>query len=340
MAHSRISISRKKIAGIIALIALLIIAILAALHLGNHNIPSKQLFSVISNHITGSSFPTDGKINTLVWNIRAPRIITAVLVGAALSVSGLIFQNVFRNPLVDPYVLGVASGSACGAGFAIVFGFLSVELSSILFGVLATVIICVIARNKSSNATLRLILAGLVISGVFSSILNLIKVIASDSKLREIIFWLMGGIYASNWSAVIKVAIVLFPIMAIFMLCSWKLNVLSLHEHEAQTLGVNVSFYRLLFILCATLLTAVCVSQVGIIAWIGLMIPHMVRLIFGADNRYALIATVFFGAIFLLISDTIARCVIMGEVPISVVTSLLGAPYLIYLICNRTSHAK
>lgn len=322
----------KKMLILCTFIALLAIMVLAVVR-GNYNIPVKEVFKVIASQL-GFGSAEDNNFFVIVWEVRLPRICLAALVGLALAMAGTVFQGVFRNPLVEPYLLGVSNGAACGAAIAIVFlsGTVSVSLMSFLFAIGAMLLSYGFATRKGETPLVNLILAGVVVASVFSAALNLIKTLAPDSKLREISFWLMGGVYMAKWSDVLLMLPCALASLAALWSFSWKLNVLTMGDQEAATLGIRIGLLKLMLLGISTFITSMAVSMVGIISWIGLMIPHASRMILGPDHRYTIPFSALLGACFLVICDTIARTIIMGEIPISIVTSVLGAPYLIYLL--------
>lgn len=312
---------------------LFLIILLSAIQFGNYAINIREVFEVIAAHLKGHEFP-DSNLNTIVWEIRLPRVLTAAMIGVTLSISGAIFQGIFRNPLVEPYVLGVSSGAAFGAAASIVFSwtFLSKNMASFLFAVIAMLIAYGMAYTKENIPIVRLILSGMIVSAIFTALLNFLKVMASDSKLREITFWTMGGFYTSEWAGAIKLTFLAIAGLLITWLNGWKLNVLTMGDAEAKALGVHTGQLKFWMIFLATFLTASSVAEAGIISWIGLMIPHASRIIMGPDHRYMIPFSALLGGSFMVICDTLARTLIMGELPVSILTSILGAPYLIFLL--------
>lgn len=274
----------------------------------------------------------------IIWDIRLPRIIIAGLVGTALSISGNIFQGCFRNPLVEPYILGVSSGAAFGASMAIVFPavFLSLPISAFIFSGITVLITISLGHVRGQIQTISLILAGVVIGSFFSSLVSILKYISNDAALREIIFWLLGGFYHSSWREIYLLAPIILPISGLVWFLGWKLNIISIGDEEAKSLGVDPKKNKILLIFCATLLTSLSVAYVGIIAWVGLMVPHAARMMIGPDNRYVIPLSALIGTLFLLFCDTLARNMIDGEIPIGILTSILGAPYLLYLLRTKT----
>lgn len=316
----------------ICLISLLLVVI-AAIHFGNYKIPIIDVFNVIAYNLRFGLKPVL-KINIVVWEVRVPRTLLAAAVGMALSVAGAVFQGLFRNPLVEPYILGVSAGAACGAAVSIVLScwILPVKFTAFIFAMLAMGIAYGLATNKKETPLVNLILAGIIVNAIFTAVLNYLKIAAGDKQLREITFWIMGGFYTANWENVVS----LFPLIIIGILIiwafGWKLNVLTMGDQEARSMGVSVGILKLILISTATFITAISVSTVGIISWVGLMVPHMARMTIGPDHRYLIPLSALMGGIFLVICDTLARTLIMGEVPISIITSFVGAPYLIYLL--------
>lgn len=310
------------------------LAVLAgAVQFGNYEMKTGDILGVISAHLRGNTWP-DASLDTIVWEIRLPRILTAAMTGVALSISGAVFQGVFRNPLVEPYVLGVSSGAAFGAAASIVFswGFLTKNTAAFLFAVLAMLLAYGMAYSRENMPVVRLILSGMIVSAVFTALLNFLKVMASDSKLREITFWTMGGFYTAEWEDAVRLFLLTLGGLVLIWGCGWKLNVLAMGDAEARSLGIHTGRLKFVLILAATFLTASCVAESGIISWVGLMVPHAARMILGPDHRYMIPFSACLGGIFMVICDTLARTLIMGELPVSILTSVLGAPYLIFLL--------
>ncbi|MGI6028009.1 MAG: FecCD family ABC transporter permease [Candidatus Heteroscillospira sp.] len=312
---------------------LLLSVMVVSVTLGNLRIPLSEVGSVFGEKL-GLALAGEGRYTTIVWDVRLPRIWLAALTGAALAVAGTVFQGVFRNPLVEPYILGVSSGAACGAAIAIVFlqTIVPVSVMAFIFAVGAMLMAYGVATSRGETPLVNLILSGVIVGSVFTAILNLVKTIAPDSKLREISFWLMGGFYTAKWSDVRFLAVCVFVSVGILWALGWQLNVLTMGEQEARTMGIRVGLLKLTALGTATFITAAAVANVGIISWVGLMVPHACRMILGADHRYTIPFSACLGAMFLVVCDTIARTAIMGEIPVSIITSILGAPYLIYLL--------
>lgn len=330
---------RKKAFLFVLGIAVLIIGLIS-LSIGPYNLSLQEVFQALIWSGTPQAIDPDrGRLASLiVWDIRFPRIILASLVGTALSISGNIFQGCFRNPLVEPYILGVSSGAAFGASMAIVFPaiFFSIPISAFIFAGLTVLITLSLGYIKGQIQTLSLILAGVVIGSFFSSLVSILKYISNDAALREIIFWLLGGFYHSSWREIYFLAPIILLVSGLVWFLGWKLNIISIGDEEAKSLGVDPRKNKIILIACATLLTSISVAYVGIIAWVGLMVPHAARMMIGPDNRYVIPLSALIGTIFLLLCDTLARNLIEGEIPIGILTSILGAPYLIYLLRTKT----
>jgi iron complex transport system permease protein len=309
---------------------------------GAYDVAPKDAFRVLWAHLLPSfadAADSSSLYETIVWNLRVPRILLAILVGAALSTAGAVFQGCFRNPLVEPYILGVSSGAAFGAALGILLPgfFLSIQASSFAFGSLAVVLTLGLARVRGETPALTLILAGVIVGSVFAALVSILKYLARETSLREIVFWLMGGFYYATWRDVAILAATILPAFAGVWFLGWKLNILSMGDDEARALGVDPERHRFVLVLLATLVTSVSVSTVGIIAWVGLMMPHAARLILGPDHRFLIPGAAAMGAIYLVACDTLARTLTSAELPIGILTSLIGAPYLFYLLKTKGS---
>jgi len=329
---------RRKIGIIILLIGLVLVTGAVSLVLGAYNISLDLVYKTLILHLTMGDISTISKLhNTIIWDIRFPRLILAICVGGALAIAGAVFQSVFRNPLVEPYILGVSSGAAFGAALGILFHtiFFSIQLFAFIFATLAVVCAYGLARVRGQTPIVTLILAGVIVGSIFSALVSFLKYIANDSALREIVFWLMGGFYYASWGDVRLLAPLVIIGFIILWSLAWKLNILSMGDEEARTLGVNPEKNKAIVIAIATAITAFSVSLVGIVAWVGLMMPHASRMLLGPDNRFVIPACFLMGSFYLLICDTLARTLTSTEIPIGIITSLLGAPYLCYLLRNK-----
>lgn len=329
----------KKILVLLVLFAFMVATAAVAISMGVYDISILDVYTIAFAHLTPFNDITSlNKLyNTIVWELRIPRVLLAITVGVALATSGAVFQGCFRNPLVEPYILGVSSGAAFGAALGIVYPqfFLSIQVSAFIFGSVAVVLAYMLARTRDETPVITLILAGVIISSVFMALVSILKYVSNDSALREIVFWLMGGFYYASWNDVALVSPIVLICFFILWIFGWKLNILSMGDEEARTLGVNPEKYKLILVAIATLTTSLAVSTVGIIAWVGLMMPHATRMILGPDNRFVIPAAAMLGGTYLIVCDTMARTLTSAEIPVGIITSLLGAPYLFYLLRTK-----
>jgi iron complex transport system permease protein len=335
---------RTRVISLVALSVALILAIALAVSAGSVAIPISTTSSILLDKlplVTVTPTWPDG-ISTIVLDVRLPRVIMAGLVGAALSIAGATYQGLFRNPLADPYLIGVAQGASLGAviGFLLPvswhFAGLGLIPALAFAGALAsTTGVYLLARSGKTLPVTTLILAGVALSALLSSIVSYL-IISSQEIIHSIIFWLMGSFALSQWS---DVGIVL-PYVAVgtivIIIFARLLNVMQLDEEQAQQLGVNVEKFKLIMLAAATLITAASVSFVGTIGFVGIIIPHAVRLVWGADHRYLLPLAVLTGAIFMILTDLVARVALAPtEIPIGVITAVCGAPFFLYLLRRR-----
>ena len=308
---------------------------LISLCLGDYSIPVKEVVDIILYKIIGytmfSKTLNAKTINVLIY-VRMPRVVLSMLVGMALSVSGASFQAILRNPLVDPYILGVSAGAAFGAALAMFFVNISVQISAFIFALISVGICYSIANYNREIYTIRLILSGVVISSVFTALLSMLQILVDPLKLQGMVYWIMGSFHTANWDKVLSVMpYMLIGTISIYIL-RWKLNILSFGEEDAKVLGLNTNRTRKLIIIASTLLASSAVSVSGIISLVGLMIPHIVRMMFGPDNRKIIPLTICLGASYLTVVDNISRTLMNYEIPIGIFTTLLGAPFFIYLL--------
>ena len=307
---------------------------LAALCIGRMEISPGQVFSSISTHLFGGMLE-EPIVELTLWKIRLPRILLALLVGAGLSVSGCVFQSLFSNPLATPDTLGVASGSSFGAALALLLGMnlIGVQAVSLLCGMSAVALTVLAGMGKNRKGLSGVVLAGIMIGSLFNSFVSLVKFAAdTESQLPEITYWLMGSLNSANYRSLLLGAPPILIGMLILFLLRWRLNLLPLSEEEARATGVNIQALRVVTVLCATMITASCVSMCGQVGWVGLLIPHMCRMKFGNNHTTLLPVSIFTGAAFMVIVDTLARSVSASEIPISILPAIIGAPFFIYLM--------
>ncbi len=271
----------------------------------------------------------------VLFAVRLPRIAAAVLVGAALSVAGVAYQGMFRNPMVSPDILGASTGAGFGAAVAILLGagYAGISAAAFVCGLFAVLLAYLVSRLGRTNQTVAMILAGMMVSSLFSAGTSYIKLVAdTQQQLPAITYWLMGSLSSIKQRDVLFLLIPfvlgLVPLLAL----RWRMNLLTVGEEEAQAIGVNTTLLRLIVIVCATLLTSASVAVSGMIGWVGLVIPHFSRMLFGYDYRRLLPASALFGGAFLLVVDDIARLATAGEIPLGILTAFVGAPLFLYLI--------
>ena len=324
----------KEILSIVLLIFFPIILFFASFLIGRYAISPVDVISTILSPI----FPqleVSPTITTIVFEIRLPRIIGALVVGACLAVSGAAFQSIFQNPLVSSDLLGVSNGAGFGAALGILLSGANIitEISAFIFGLISVSATYLISKTYKAGGVLVLVLSGVAISAFFNSLISAIKFIADpDDKLPEIVYWLMGSLASINLDKLLMIAVPVIIGLVVLLLLRWHMNILAMGDEEAQSLGVNPSRVRLLVIAGCTLLTSAAVSISGIIGWIGLIIPHMARMIVGPDNRILLPASLSLGASFLLLIDNISRAVLSIEIPIGILTAIIGVPIFLYLL--------
>ncbi len=346
---SKILIKKQPIYINLFLFVFLLCGIILATGMGYLQISPLEVIQIIFSHAFLEDIPAaiDEVFPFVVWDVRLPRILAAVLVGGGLAVSGCVFQAILLNPLADPYTLGISSGAAFGAAIALIlniFGLVlpfwfSVPLFA-FFGAIATlyaVFYLASADNRLSSNTL--ILSGVIISAILSAGIGFIKYLA-DEEVSIIIFWLMGSLVGKSWTDVLLVSLLFLPSLGIIMFFSRDLNIMSLGEKTSDTLGIETANVRKILLVSASLITAACVSISGIIGFVGLIIPHLLRLILGADNRVLLPACFFAGAMLLLFADTLTRAVLPSELPIGVLTSLIGGPFFCYIFRRKQLGAQ
>lgn len=276
----------------------------------------------------------------LVLNLRIPRLITSALLGMSLATAGGVMQMLFRNPLVEPGFLGVTQGAGFGAALSILFlstSPLVVELSATAFAVIGLLFSYFIARRvRFGGWVLRLVLSGIAVSALFSAGLGILKYMADPtSQLPEIVFWLLGGLWSVTWNDLLYILPVVVIGLVIIFLMRWRLNLLSLSDETAFSLGVSVGRERALLLAASVAVTAVVVSVAGIVGWIGLIIPHIARRIAGANAASFIPVSMSLGAVFGIISDDLARTLMMGEIPLGIITSLIGAGVFIIMMTSR-----
>lgn len=301
-------------------------------------IPAIIISIFIGRYPLTKLFDLDKTAVLILLYIRLPRIILCGLTGAALSVSGASLQSTLRNPLVSPYILGLSQGAAFGTALAIVllpyslYTIYVIPVLAFTFGFLAILLTCFLARVRGNFSTITVVLAGIVVAAIFTALLSIVRLIADPYRLAEIVFWMMGSFYKASWDNLLIAAPGAMLGLVTLMLIRWRMNVLSMHDEEARLLGVNIHRERVTVMFLSTLSCASVISVSGIIAWIGLIIPHMARGIIGPDNKYLIPTSAALGATILILNDDLCRSLFTFEIPISILTTLVAAPYFIYLL--------
>jgi iron complex transport system permease protein len=305
--------------------------------IGRYPIHPAELFRVLIGHWLGLERTWPETLETVLFNVRLPRILCALMIGAALASSGVTYQGIFRNPMVSPDILGAAAGAGFGAALAILlsFGVVGIELMSFAFGLLAVLITTGVSRfiGKGGEAAMSLVLTGMVVQSLFSAFTSMAKFVADpNNKLPEITFWLMGGLSSVGrkeaWMLMVPFAIGTVPLLML----SWKMNVLAFGDEEAQALGLDTMRIRAVLIVSSTLLTSAAIAVAGMVGWIGLIIPHVVRLLLGPNHRVLLPASICVGGAFMVLIDGIARTAFPLEIPLGILTAIIGAPFFLYLL--------
>ncbi len=317
------------------LILLPLLIMVVCMGIGRIYMSPVEIVSDLYRILTAGPDSVEPQVYSVLINVRLPRIILAALCGAGLAVSGAAFQSIFSNALATPDTLGVAAGASFGAALALMLkaGLIVVQLTALAVGFAAVVLTYLISRQRRGVSTVMVILSGMVIASLFEAGISIIKFVAdTESQLPAITYWLMGSLSNTNYrSLALGAPFIIIGVGVIFAL-RWKLNVLMLSEEEAKTMGVNVKLMRIIVALAATMITASCVSMCGQVGWVGLLIPHICRMLFGSNNRQVVPASISLGASFLLIMDTVARSATAAEIPISILTAMIGAPFFILLL--------
>lgn len=317
--------------------AVFLAVLLGSLLLGRYALSPGQLLHMLWTKVTGDAADWPLSDDKVVFAVRLPRVAAAALVGAALAVSGAAYQGMFRNPMVSPDILGASTGAGFGAAVAILLGagYFGISAAAFCCGLLAVAAAWLVSRLSKADQAVALILAGMMISSLFSAGTSFVKLVAdTQQQLPAITYWLMGSLSSIKDKDVVFLAIpVALGMIPLFFL-RWRMNLLTLGEEEAQSMGVNTRRLRGAVIVCATLLTSASVAVSGMVGWVGLVIPHFCRMLFGYDYRRLIPAGALFGAAFLLAVDDIARLVTTGELPLGILTAFVGAPLFLYLIAT------
>ena len=306
--------------------------------LGRYDVPILQVVRILLSPILPLEETWAPNMRAAVLNIRLPRIALACMVGGCLALAGTAYQSVFQNPMAAPDILGASSGACFGAALAILLGFAHAGITAMafVFSMVTVALVYLIGMRTRGSRAVSILLAGVMVSSLFSAGTSYIKLVADPSnELPAITYWLMGSLSGARLGDVGFAAIPMALGAAPLLLLRWRINVLTLGEEEAATLGVNTGALRLVVVLCATFLTAASVAVSGMIGWVGLVIPHLSRKLVGNDCRYLLPVSVLMGASFMLLVDNISRNLMATEIPIGILTAFIGAPFFIYLMTRR-----
>ncbi len=309
---------------------------------GQYPVSVRDILQILWSKAAGNPGDINMQAEIVIINVRLPRVLAAALIGASLSAAGICYQGMFQNPMVSPDVLGASQGAGFGAALGILLGwsYSAVTAGSFVTGLLAVVLVQLVARFVRQNPVLGLVLGGIMIGSLFSSAISFVKLAADpDDTLPAITYWLMGSLASITMKDVKFAAIPILIGFVPILLLSWKMNILTLGEEEARAIGVNTGRIRLFITIGATLITAASVSISGMIGWVGLVIPHFVRMMIGCDYRKALPASMLLGASFLMVVDNFARTLASSEVPLGILTSFVGAPFFLYLMIREGKRA-
>lgn len=323
---------------IISLVIILIAIIIISFQLGRYPIPSKELFAILISKFYPIRHSWTDQTEAILFNVRMPRIILACLVGCCLSAAGTSYQGIFQNPMAAPDILGASAGAAFGAALAILHYGNSrmITLSAFCFSLLSVAMVYIISKRAKGKDILALILSGIMVSSLFSAGTSYIKLVADpNDQLPAITYWLIGSLAGAEMEQIKFAIIPMASGLIVLFLLKWQLNLLTMGDDEAGTMGVNTRRIRLIVIIFATLVTAASVSVSGMIGWVGLVIPHLARKIVGNNYRYLMPASMVLGAIFLLVVDNVSRNLLAVEIPLGILTAFIGAPFFIYLITRK-----
>ena len=333
--------NRLKFVFIMACIIVAFITAGYALSIGEYDLSFMETYSLLWHHLLGDVPEELGIQEYVVWTLRAPRVLGGLLAGAALSVGGVMMQGLLKNPLADTYTTGISSGASLGAtlaicaGFSVVAGQYSLVVNAFIFSLIPMFVILSVSKLKNASVT-TIIMAGIAIMYLFNAITSLMKIWAESAALSEVFEWTVGDLTGLKWEEVIVMAVIVIPGIVALMFLSEKLNAMMMGDEQARALGVDVETFRLICLLITSLVTAAVVCFTGLIGFIGLVCPHIVRMMIGSDNRLLIPASAAFGAAFLLVCDVIGRVIIApSTLQVGIITSFIGGPVFLYLIIKQ-----
>lgn len=332
------SIVTKKRITIIGTIVLFLLILVLSFFLGKYPISFSDFFGAVLNKVFSLDQTWSSQVETILFKIRFPRIIMAVVIGAGISVAGATYQALFQNPMISQDILGASQGAAFGAAMGLFFSLTYEQVVSLsfIFGLLAVGVVLLVSKFLRTDTVLTIVLIGMMVGSLFSSAVSFLKLVGDPTNtLPAITYWLMGSLSAIKMQDVMFAAPLIIVGMVPILFLRWRLNVISLGEEEALSLGINNRVLRVILIIAATLITASAVSVSGLIGWVGLVVPHFARLLIGNDYRYSIPMTAVVGATFLLVVDDFSRLLTTSEIPIGILTSFIGAPIFLLLIAKN-----
>lgn len=336
------TIEKKHRTTVLTMIAVLVVCVLGSFTLGRYPVSLGELLGVLGSKIglPVNRFWTD-QVEAAVWNIRLPRVVLSVLVGACLAAAGASYQGVFQNPMASPDILGASAGAGFGAALAILMGASSagITVGAFAASLVTVALVFTVSRHAKGDRVLGLVLAGIMVSSLFQSGTSFLKLVADpNNQLPQITYWLMGSLSGAKWGDILFVLLPMFCGLVPLLLMRWQLNVVTMGDDEARAMGVNAPRTRAIIAVCSTLVTASAVSVSGMIGWVGLVIPHMMRRLVGSDYRFLMPASMLGGGLFLLVVDNVARNATTGGIPIGILTAFIGAPFFLWLITGKGDH--
>lgn len=333
----------RKLGFIIACIIAAVVMAGLALTIGDFKIDFFDVYGYLWKHVTGEMDLTDryeSNVDYILWTLRFPRICTGIIAGAGLAAAGAVMQSILRNPLADPYTTGISSGASFGASLAMglgisVLGNYAIVANAFIFSLIPMIVIMIVSKLKGASPTV-MIMAGIAVMYIFNAMTTLIKVWSDAETLQAIYNWSVGSIDGASWSQVYTMLATTLIGIIILMLLSKRLNVMSTGDETARSMGVNAEQLRMICLLIVSLMSAAIVSFTGLIGFIGLVCPHIARIVIGSDNRYLIPASAAFGSALLLVADSIGRIIIDGTtIQVGVITAFIGAPLFLYLIIKQ-----
>ncbi|KOS53848.1 FecCD family ABC transporter permease [Rhodococcus rhodochrous] len=320
--------------------ALLVAVAVAALAIGRYTVPPNEIVRIVLGQVLPIRETWYAQEHTVVLDVRMPRVLLSLLVGAGLALTGAVMQGVFRNPLASAQVLGVSSGASFGGVLILLAGLGGAALVGGAFvgGLIALVLVLAIARAVPGAPLLMIILGGTVVGAMFQAMVSFVTYIADPySELPSIVFWLMGSLATASYGKVLVAAIPIVAAGTVMLALRWRLNILAMGDEDATAMGLNSQRLRIVLLLCVALVTAGAVSVAGVIGWVGLVVPHLVRMMVGTDNRLVLPVSALLGASYLTLIDTLSRVLTTAEIPIGILTAIIGAPFFVGLLIRNRS---